>query len=128
MAQQKRRQPVRVTVEQVAEMAQAGYTNREIADRYGVTPWWVGELRKRTGIPEPKPTKYPREVWVKVEAWLADGWPVQEIAPEVGMNKETILDRYPGAGKNGKAWRNVQRWAQSHCPDLLEDIKRMEVT
>lgn len=116
----------------VREYLEQGFEDGEIAELMNLKPESVARYRRKMNIEiqhrEPKiyPRKVTPEVQERIDELTADWWPRTEIAAELNLHRDTVA-LYAGHPEVGKAWRAVQRWAAKNCPDLFDDIKRMEI-
>lgn len=123
------RQPKKVTVAQVAAVVAEDpqIMNKELAARLGISLAWAGKLRMRAGMPKGNRGRITVEQRARIKELIADGWPAKEIAIDVGLSQDCILENFPEAGQFGSEWAAVHNWAVWNCPDLLASIKRMEI-
>jgi uncharacterized protein YjcR len=75
-------------LEIVAEY-RAGRPIASIVRKYGISPGYIGNLRRRFDLPKRRPGLIP-EVREKVAKAYADGVPIKEIVERYGVDRKTV--------------------------------------
>lgn len=103
-------------LERLAEMVEAGYSDRRIAEELGANIGTVQRRRLGMGvrrIPEGGRRTYPPEIWEPVEQMLDEGMSYNAIATALGVDYQAISRRFPGRGwtyKQGGEARAMEMW------------------
>lgn len=116
-----------MTDEQFRTFLEWNMSDAEIVARTGHHPDYISRRRRALGVVLPPDEPIIQgELEARLMALAEEGWPPEELAAEAGVSKYTILQHIP-AGPNGQAYAAVKRWGRRECPQLLDEIQRMEV-
>lgn len=74
-----------------------GVSTKEQARRLNVTENTIGTWRRRLGLGSTY-GPVPAELDARIKAWIADGWPLKEIAETSGLSMPQLRLQYPGIG------------------------------
>lgn len=103
-------------LERLAEMVEAGYSDRRMAEELGASIRTVQRRRLSMGVrrvPEGSRRTYPPEIWEPVEQMLDEGMSYNAIATALGVDHQAISKRFPGRGwtsKQGGEARAMEMW------------------
>lgn len=85
----------------IQELAEAGLSDRQIADKIQVSTTTVMHIRRRLGMYKPKsPPPFTEEQKQTIEKLLADECPMREIADTIGCRTELLYQHYRGRSKH----------------------------
>ena len=75
-----------------------GLTNRQMAERLGVSRASIWRATQAAGSPTPNRRIRPPETWERAKELLDDGCSASEVARTLGVTVQAVLAHFPGRG------------------------------